>query len=104
MAIVTRFTLENATAEVQGVTLTYGEILAKFSGVRLGEEINDATVIEQLASSRLERDENGFFEVDAELNLCGKTAFINEFELAVLVNYDSKAYAFALELIEDDEE
>lgn len=68
MAIVTRFTLENATAEVQGVTLTYGEILAKFSGVRLGEEINDATVIEQLAASRLERDENGFFEVDAELN------------------------------------
>ena len=30
MAIVTRFTLENATAEVQGVTLTYGEVLAKF--------------------------------------------------------------------------
>ena len=103
MAIVTRFTLENATADVQGAILTYSDILASFAGLRLGEEITDLTIIANLVESRGERDEAGFFEVDAELNLCGKTAFINEFELAVLVNFEGKDYAFALEFIEDDE-
>lgn len=104
MAIVTRFTLENATVEMQGSTFTYGDVLASFGGLRLGEEITDATVIENLAKSLVERDENGFFEVDVEINLLGKRAFVNEFELAVLVNFDSKFYAFALESIDEEDE
>lgn len=103
MSIVTRFTLENATVEMQDSTFTYGDVLASFGGLRLGEEITDLTIIANLVESRGERDEAGFFEVDVEINLLGKTALVNEFELAVLVNYEGKDYAFALDFIEDEE-